>query len=298
VIAPDQHFQAWDYDQVQKSRGGAVYIDVEPDGHVTIHKGLAPRAAACRALSHGHNGAALSEAVPSERPEMSAPLANAVDLLRHSVVRLALANAPKIALRLVVAHMVGGSPLWRLEAERQTPHSDAIATWRETLPTQAAFATLRAEAATRLGAEDGALIDSRAGGACTAQVFALLQAWSDDDVLALLAVVMAETLAMGTGLIDQLGQVLGVDVGQHWQPDAVFFELAKDREAVSGMLAEVIGDRSANSYLTETGPKKKAIIRKALAGDGRTKVDGWLPRYLRFPQAGYTARPLSAARTG
>ena len=28
------------------------------------------------------------------RPEMSAPLANAVDLLRHSTVRLALANAP------------------------------------------------------------------------------------------------------------------------------------------------------------------------------------------------------------
>ena len=60
------------------------------------------------------------------------------------------------------------------------------------------------------------------------------------------------------------------------------------------MLTEVIGARAAKSYLTETGTKKKAIIRKALAGEGRTKVDGWMPRTLTFPQRGYTQRPLTA----
>lgn len=106
----------------------------------------------------------------------------------------------------------------------------------------------------------------------------------------MLAVAMAETLAMGTTLIDTLGPNLAVDVGQRWQPDDLFFNLAKDRDAVSAMLTEVIGETAARSYLTETGTKKKAIIKKALAGDGRTKVDGWLPGYMRFPQAGYTER--------
>ena len=61
------------------------------------------------------------------------------------------------------------------------------------------------------------------------------------------------------------------------------------------MLAEVIGETAANSYLTEPGTKKKAIIRKALAGDGRSKIEGWTPRYVAFPQRGYTSRDLKAA---
>ena len=87
---------------------------------------------------------------------------------------------------------------------------------------------------------------------------------------------------------------MAVDVGTHWQPDDLFFDLAKDREAVGAMLTEVIGETAARSYLTETGTKKKALIRKALAGDGRTKVEGWLPRYMSFPQVGYTVRAIKA----
>lgn len=97
---------------------------------------------------------------------------------------------------------------------------------------------------------------------------------TDKDVLALLTVAMAETLAMGTGLIDALGERLAVDVTAHWQPDDLFFDLAKDREAVGAMLTEVIGEPVARCYLTETGTKKKEIIRKALTGDGRTKIEG------------------------
>jgi len=56
------------------------------------------------------------------------------------------------------------------------------------------------------------------------------------------------------------------------------------------MLAEVIGQREADCYLTATGTKKKEIIRMALTGISREKVEGWLPRYMRFPQSGYTER--------
>jgi hypothetical protein len=44
--------------------------------------------------------------------------------------------------------------------------------------------------------------------------------------------VVAETLAMGNGLIDTLGQALKVDIAASWQPDDLFFELAKDREVI------------------------------------------------------------------
>ena len=281
VIAPDQRFRPWEFDKVPKARGGAVYIDVEADGHVTVHKGLLPRAGAVRKTQR--------------RPEMSAPLANAVDLVRHSAVRLAVARAPKIALRLALAHMIGGSKLWQVAAEAQTPHNETIAHWRDALPTQAMFDTLRRAAIARLGLDGAMLIDRDSSGVRTASIFAQLMDWSDQDVLALLAVVMADALALGTGLIDTLATGLDVDVGQHGQPDDVFFDLVKEREAITAMLADVIGETAAASYLTETGTKKKAILRKALAGHGRTKVEGWLPRFMRCPQTGYTGRPLTAA---
>jgi len=57
----------------------------------------------------------------------------------------------------------------------------------------------------------------------------------------------------------------------------------------------VIGETAATGYLTEPGTKKKAIIRKALAGEGRSKVENWTPRYMAFPQRGYTGRAMTAA---
>lgn len=56
----------------------------------------------------------------------------------------------------------------------------------------------------------------------------------------------------------------------------------------------MIGKREAASYLTDTGTAKKAIIRNALAGTSRQKVEGWTPRWLSFPQGRYTERPLTA----
>ena len=143
-----------------------------------------------------------------------------------------------------------------------------------------------------LGDDEGALIANDVNGTRTAVVFAKLLDMPDKDVNRLLALVMAETLAAGSALIDTLGQQLAVDVGAQWQPDDMFFGLLGDREMIGAMLAEVIGERAADSYLTATGTAKKEIVRKALAGDGRSKVTGWLPRYMAFPQGAYTERPL------
>ena len=46
IIEPDRRFQPWDYESVAKADGGEAYVVVEPDGHVTVHKGLKPRSEA------------------------------------------------------------------------------------------------------------------------------------------------------------------------------------------------------------------------------------------------------------
>jgi len=203
-----------------------------------------------------------------------------------------------VALRLLVAHVIGGGKWWRVEPERQTPHSEAIGAAIASLPTHAAFAALRDDMASALGFDEAeaALVAHGATGARTAAVFAKLLEMPDKDVNRLLAVVMAETLAAGTALIDSLGQHLAVDVAAAWQPDEMFFGLLRDRDSIGAMLTEMIGKRAADSYLTATGTAKKDIMRKALAGEGRSKITGWLPRYMAFPQAAYTARPLRSDR--
>ena len=297
VIAPDTRFQAWDFDKASKAKGGAVYIDVEPDGRVTVHKGLVPRIVASRALRAGNGQSHDGETSPSERAEMSVPLANYVDLVRHSVVRLAVTDAPQIALRLMLAHVIGGGRWWQVKSEPQQPATTAIGDAIHALPSQTVFAERQNEAAALLGLDEAvaAIVRQDSDGQRTATIFERLIDRSDADVMQILAVVMAETLAAGSTVIDTLGTTLKVDMAAHWQPDETFFALVKDREAVSAMLAEVIGTTAANSYLTETGTKKKLIIRKALTGDGRTKVETWTPSYLQFPQAAYTARPLRAS---
>lgn len=277
VLERGTRLDTWDYESATKADGGAVYIEVEGDGNVSIRKGLQPKRKVAR-----RRGDSTSEpgegSTSAERPEMTQALASYTDLVRHSAVRLAVARTPKVALRLLVAHAIGGAKWWKVGPERQAPHSEAIGAAIAALPTQAAFSALRDEMVSTLGLGDdeGALVANDASGARTAAVFAKLLEMHDKDVTRLLAVVMAETLAAGTALIDALGQQLAVDVGAQWQPDEMFFGLLRDRQTIGAMLTEVIGERAADSYLTATGTTKKDIVRKALAGDGRSKVTGWL----------------------
>jgi ParB family chromosome partitioning protein len=297
IIEPDRRFQPWDYESMAKAAGGGVYIVVEPDGHVTMHKGLKPRGETRRTKRKADEQGSGEAPITAERPEMSAPLASYVDLVRHSAVRLAVVDAPDVALRLMLPHVIGGGRWWKVEPEAQRPETLAVGEAVAALPSQCSFAKKRAKAAKLLREDTDAtaIVAHDGSGGHTAEVFARLLDMTDAQVLHVLAVVMAETLAVGTDLIDTLGERLGVDCLRHWQPDDTFFALVKDREAVSGMLAEVIGETAAASYLTDTGAKKKMIIGKALTGDGRTKVETWAPRYMVFPQRGYTGRAAVVA---
>jgi ADP-ribose pyrophosphatase YjhB (NUDIX family) len=62
--------------------------------------------------------AAGAECPKPVRPEVSAALGNYIDLHRHAAVRASLLSDTGVAmLRMMVAHAIVGSPLWRVDVE-------------------------------------------------------------------------------------------------------------------------------------------------------------------------------------
>lgn len=57
------------------------------------------------------------------------------------------------------------------------------------------------------------------------------------------------------------------------------------------MIAELAGSEVASANAGEKAKGLKAILRDCLSGEnGRTKVEGWVPRWMAFPPSAYTGR--------
>lgn len=129
VLDIGQHVPRWDYVKVPKARGGKVYVSMTADGEVSFLEGYLPEREARRrqkqeAEGGKPNGAPLPSTVA--RGELTKPMHNYIGLHKHAAVRTELLAHPRIALRLTVAHMIAGSGLWKLEADRQKAASPAI----------------------------------------------------------------------------------------------------------------------------------------------------------------------------
>src|SRR3546814_9526447 len=57
------------------------------------------------------------EAAKNARPEVTGSLQTYIDLHRHAATRAVLTDHPGVALRLMIAHAITGSPLWNLRVE-------------------------------------------------------------------------------------------------------------------------------------------------------------------------------------
>ena len=274
------HFPAWNHRKVPKTKGGKVYVSVTRDGEVTFHEGfLHEKDAMKQAKAEAADNTA--DAVMAERPECTAAMRNYLGLHKHAAVRTALLQHQGIALRLTVAHMMAGSWLWRVEPEAQRADNEAIATSLAASKAEAQFKV--EEAGMKALLEPlGHLPDIDA-------VFALLLTLPDAEVMRLQAFAMAQTLAAHHSIVDTLGTVLAVDMKDWWEADATFLDLARDKQVLNAMLREVAGDITADAHLTSTAKVQRKIIADCLSGEGRTKVEGWLPRWLAFPAGSYRA---------
>ena len=288
ILEPGQHFQSWEHEKTPKKKGGKVFITVSHRGEVEIHEGyLSRKEARRRSRSEpADDGDAAAEPVKSTRPAMTKPMQNYLELHRHAVVRLALLSHPGTALRLMVAHAVAASGHWQVKADPQRARSEEIAKSIAASPAQQTFAAEREAILALFERPDYQHTVASASGDAyrTAAVFARLLALPDDEVLRVAAFVMAETLAAGSAVVEAVGVHLKVDARPHWQPDDIFFELARERATVNAMLAHIAGKSVADANVTERAKVQKQIIRDFLAGtNGRAKVDGWLPGFMAFP---------------
>lgn len=298
IVPPQAHFLTWEYEKAPKRKGGRIYIAVNNRGEVTFHEGYVTTKEGQRlrkAESEGKDGVALPKAV---RPEITSTMNEYVSLHRHAAVRSALATKPQMALRVMVAHAICGSPLWRVEPQSQRSRNQAVTESIETCVAEVQFDERRRAVLAVLGfdAEDLTVVSDRQTYRSLEQVFARLLELPDAVVMDALAVVMAETLAAGSDLIESLGIQLGIDMADYWVADAAFHDLIRDREVLTAMLTEVGGVNVGQAHAAEKAKTIKSVINDFLTGEkDRTKVERWVPRWMAFPPSAYTQRGGVAA---
>ncbi|WP_343521274.1 ParB/RepB/Spo0J family partition protein, partial [Sphingomonas sp.] len=293
IVPPSEHFHSWEYEKAPKRKGGRVYIDVRGSGEVIFHEGYLTRKEARRI----ENGEAPSAPKPP-RPEITSAMQTYIDLHRHAAVRAALVAHPGVALRLLVAHAITGSPLWQVRIEPQSARSDEVRESVEVSRGETVFDERRRAVLALLGFSPeeptvigGAIADADGPADTLAALFARLLALPDAAVMDVIAIVMGESLAAGTPAIEALGLHIGLDMADWWQPDAAFFELVRDRGVMGRIVAEVAGETVARANAGEKLKTLKRIVVDHLDGaNGRPKVERWVPRWMAFPPAAYTPR--------
>lgn len=289
VVPPSDHFSAWEYEKAGKRKGGRVYIDVRSTGEVIVHEGYISRKEAARlAKSEGHGGTAKPQ-----RPEITSTCQTYVDLHRHAAVRAALLAHPGVALRLMVAHAIGGSHLWRVTSEPQTARNEEVRESVETCRAETDFDEGRRAVLALLGfsPEEPTVTGGNGDGYGVAGIFLKLLDLPDAVVMETIGIVMGETLACGSAAVEAVGLHIGVDMARYWQADDAFFALLRDREVLTRLMAEVAGETIAAANANEKAKTMKRIVRDHLEGvNGRARIKGWVPRWMAFPPSAYTER--------
>jgi ParB family chromosome partitioning protein len=287
VMERGAYFNSWEHERCPKKKGGKVFVTISHRGEVAFHEGyITTKEARRRAKGE-------TDTPKPVRPEVSAALGNYIDLHRHAAVRASLLSEPGVALRMMVAHAIVGSPLWRVDVERQRAVSDAIAESVELSASEAAFDAKRREILATLGfdPETPTVVGGYDGDHGVAGLFTQLLALSDEAVMAILPIVIGETLTVGSAEVDMLGQRLGTDMRTSWRDDAVLPDLIRDKQLLTAIVGEVAGTDVAEANSEATAKVQRGILVDCLTGsNGREKVEGWLPSWFAFPPSGYTER--------
>jgi len=291
IVPPSDHFSTWEYEKAGKRKGGRVYIDVRATGEVIVHEGYVSGKEARRIAKA--EGSENGNGQKAARPEVTSTMQIYVDLHRHAAVRAALTGHPAIALRLMVAHAIGGSHLWTIKPEPQSTRNDEVRDSLDNSKAEADFDERRRAVLAVLGfsAEEPTVTGGNGDDYGVVGIFQRLLDLPDTIVMEVIAIVMGETLASGSAAVEAVGMEIGVDMARCWQADDAFFELIRDREVLTRIVAEVAGETVASANAGEKTKTLKRIVRDHLDGtNGRDRRESWVPRWMAFPPAAYTAR--------
>ncbi len=293
IMARGDWFRSWDYAHAGKRKGGRVYVEVRENGEVAFHEGFVTTKDAKRLSSGKGDGNRDAELAKPVRPEVSGPLNAYIDLHRHAAVRADLAGQGGVALRAMLAHVIAGADLWRVDVESQRAPKEDIAESVESCSAEAAFDLKRRAVLAVLGldAEAPTVTGRPMNRPPFSPLFARLLELPDPVVLEIVVIVMGETLQAGSEAVEMIGLHLGTDMRQHWSADAAFFDQLRDREVLLAIVGEVAGPEVAAANGGEKGKAMKAIVSDCLEGaNGRAKAEPWVPQWMAFPPSAYTAR--------
>jgi ParB family chromosome partitioning protein len=193
----------------------------------------------------------------------------------------------------MVAHAIAGSPLWNVRVEPQSAKDDDVRESVEVSRAEAVFDEKRRAVLALLGfdAEEPTVTGGNGDPYGLVGLFLALLPLSDQAIMQVVTIVMGETLYAGSAAVEAVGSEIGVDMARYWQADDAFFELIRDKQVLTAIVAEVAGEDVARANAKEKGKTLKRIVRDHLDGaNGRAKVDGWVPRWLAFPPSVYTER--------
>jgi ParB family chromosome partitioning protein len=280
VLEKGETFPQWQFERVAKTKGGKVFVTISTKGQVEFFEGWLSRASLEKAKRAETKGKG-EKTDPTERPAMTAVMENYLELHRHAAVRLALIEAPATALRLLIAHAIASSGNWTVREEAQRTASNAVKTSIEASAAQKLFNAEREKVGALLGLSANDSLD-------TSKVFARLLQMKEPQVQRVAAFVMALTLAVGSVASETAGLVLEVECLKHFTPDDTFFDLIREKQTLTVMVAEVAGKDTAKGNANEKTATLRQIVKDALSGkNGRKKVSGWLPGWLAFPFVPY-----------
>ena len=291
IVPAGEYFHRYEHVKAPKRKGGRVYIDVSANGEVAFYEGYVTSKEAKR-LERGEK----IDAPKVARPEVTNTMATYIDLHRHAATRAALTRHPKVALRMMVAHVIAGSWLWKIKPEPQTCRNDIVKESVETCRAETEFDEKRRAVLALLGfdPEQATIVRECAFGddhARLVPVFLRLLDLPDRAVMDVIVIIMGETLESGSAAIEAVGGEIGVDMARYWQADDAFFECLRDKEVLTRIVAEVAGEPVAEANASEKGATLKRIVRDHLDGaNGREKRENWVPKWMAFPPSAYTAR--------
>ena len=266
------YFQRWDYVQTTKKKGGKVYVEQRHDGTVSFHEGWLKASEARRAKRQNIDEGTLPPT--GIKPEMSGPMADYVGLHRHGAA---------IALRLMVAHAITGSSLWNVRLHicgaRKNETHESVAGSVARAEIDAASEQIDA-----LFSALGAMRPRANGDAYSlCATFSALLAMSDEEVMQVLALTMAEALEAGGPVVEAVLHVCGTDLGRYWSPDTAFFDLLRDKRAINAMVADIESPSVADSVAKESGKVQKALIKNRIEGVDCEPNPGWRPGWMQLP---------------
>jgi len=299
-----RHFPTYCHVHHPKEQGGRIYIETRDSGEVLFHEGYITDKEAQtirRALSNGQSTDA--KASKTNKPEMSGPMSDYMNLHRHSIARAELIKRPDLALRLSVAHMICGTRNWKI---------DGVGPRSRKEETRASIEGSKAEAI--LADERKAVFDLLAlkgdhpqiyhrhyspHNLC--EIFARLLKMDDADVLRVQAFCLSEILAVDSPEVEAIGLLTKPDFGDYWSPDDAFFDILRDKPTINAMVKEIAGKPCADGAVTDTAKLQKQIIKNRIAGHGvETASPDWLPKWAAFPAKPYKAvkgcAPAEASR--